>query len=572
MKKINLSILSFLICLAFQAKAQFPSADFNVNYGYLYGSEANYNTADDDFGGWVHDGNGNVYMIHANKTIDVTQSNVVITKMNISTGNIIWAKKYGSDTRGEKLVDPGSNGITVGGAGTSHIKMDSNGDLYFTCTIYNNFDRCYVAKVNPNTGAIIWQKSWKNANNELGTSSASSHALDVKGGKVFVVGTTDNKDLLLVYDASNGNHLSTSLLDPGSGADKVWAVKATNDGSTVYIAGWTSFNFQKAFIAKLTNSGSTFEWINFIHSPAASRVTDIEFDANGDIYLNIDVHGAQTYLQLVKLNPSGQKIWVRNFGKGVSNDRYNGMKVDIIDNLVYLSGRAGLNDNNTWVDTPGGDGITVVFDTAGAYVKNYYYFTGTNIAVQASDWVKGVLSYNGSLYFAGNIYPKSSNYTGNWYMAPNHADSSDVTFTFNTNQTFSTNFMGFDANLTMDVNDFTGYVKEDITNANGTTFGTTQVYLWKVTPTSTNRSNISDVKPIFSVFPNPASEKVFVLAPKNIQNFQVSILDITGKIIKSDNFDNTNNRSIDVSELTKGVYMVKLQNGDHLEVHKLIIQ
>ncbi len=52
---------------------------------------------------------------------------------------------------------------------------------------------------------VLFGKSWKNADNDLGTSEATSYAIDVQGGKVFVAGTTDNMDLLLVYDASNGD-------------------------------------------------------------------------------------------------------------------------------------------------------------------------------------------------------------------------------------------------------------------------------------------------------------------------------------------------------------------------------
>ncbi len=571
MKNLSILILACLLCTASKVKAQFPSADFNVNYGYLYGNNSPYNNADDDFGGWVHDGNGNVYMIHANRTIAINESNIVITKMRLSDGTIIWAKKYGSDARGEKLFEPGGNGITIGGAGTGYIAMDGNGDLYFTCSIYSDFYRTYVAKVNPSNGSIVWEKSWKNANNNLGSSEAIAYALDVKGGKVFVVGTADNKDLLLVYDASNGNHLATSMLDPASGGDKAYTVKATADGSTVYVGGWSSKNFQKAFIAKFSNSGSSFDWINYIHAPAASRIIDIDLDSNGNIYLNNDIHGAQTYFQLIKLNSAGNKIWVRNYGKSGSSDRYNGMDVQVIGDRVYLLGRAGLQDNSTWVDNSGGDGMVVVFDTAGTYIKNYYYFTGTNITVQASDWVKGIISYDGSWYFAGNIYPKQSNYTGNWYMAPDHHDATDVTFTFSTSETFTTNFMGFDAGLTMTVADFTGYVKEDITNANGTTFGSTQVYIWKVTPTTTERANNLEQVRSFSVFPNPANENVMVLCPKDVQQFQVNILDLTGKVVKTVDMDNTI-RSINISDLTNGVYMLQIQSANHIETHKLVIQ
>ncbi len=141
----QLAVIATLLFASTSLFAQFASADFTVNYGYLYGSEDSYISADDDFGGWVSDGAGNAYVIHANKTIDYTESNIVVTKLQLSDGSVLWSKKYGAEDRGEKLVEPGGNGITVGGASTRNIAIDGDGNIYIICSIYDGFYRPYVA-------------------------------------------------------------------------------------------------------------------------------------------------------------------------------------------------------------------------------------------------------------------------------------------------------------------------------------------------------------------------------------------------------------------------------------------
>jgi len=503
----------FTLIILFSIKAtfaQFEKADFTVNYGYLYGSSATYSDADDDFGGWVSDGAGNAYVIHANKTIDRTQSNIIISKVQLSDGAILWSKKYGSDSRGEKLVEPGANGITVGGASTRNIAIDGDGNVYFICNILDGFYRPYVAKISPKDGSIIWEKSWKNGKENYATSEAIVYSVDVQAGKVFIAGTTNNTHLLLVYDADKGKLLSVSRLDLYTKAgDKSFAVKATPDGETVYIAGWTAKNFQDGMLAKLSSSGTVLEWFDYINIPLGSRINDIDLDSKGNIYLCSDIHGTDTYLEVIKVDPDGNLVWERNFAKGNYNDKSNGTNIDVIGDHLYLTGRVGLKDDYTHVDAMYGDGIVLEYDLDGNLLKKYYYFTGTDNSVMAADWVKGVIEYNGNIYLAGSTYPYASNYTGSWFVAPDHSGvDANLSLTKETTpddfitapakgvKTIGKNItkikkptdaldnnLGTNAGLKMgNVTDFNGAVHEDITNPDATTFGATQVYFWSLTP------------------------------------------------------------------------------------------
>ncbi len=570
MKKISIIVMILLsVTYSIVAFAQAPpEAGFGIDYGHLMGGGS---YSEDDFGGWVNDGNGNVFILHANKEIEINSSDIIITKMQLSDGSVVWQKRYGNSSRGERLIEPGGNGITVGGAGTSSIAMDENGDLYFTCSIHTGFYRIYVAKVNPTDGSLMWEKSWKNTDNDLASSEAVAYAVDVAGGKVFVAGTTANTHLLLAYDAANGDLVSTTHLDlnPGSG-DKSYAVRATPDGNSVYIAGWTSKNFQDGVLAKLSNSGTQLEWYVYIDFPMASRITDLDLDASGNVYLCSDIHGGYTYLEVIKIDPDGNLVWEKTYGSG--NDRFNGTTINVIGDYFYLTGRVGLSDDYTHYDNNFGDGIFLKYDLDGNILEKYFYFTGTDNSVLAADWVKGVTEYGGKVYAAGGIYPKAFNYTGQWFVAPDHAGV-DTGFGI-TKETTPANFYtdqpGYDAGLTIgsDVYDHTSLV-EDITDANATTYGATQLYLWGFDK-SVSVSEVDGVE--MTIYPNPASEILYVTIGDNSKYAEISLVNIAGQVVANKKYNDIDIKTIDISNIETGIYLLEVKTENFSVSKKIVIK
>ncbi len=78
-----------------------------------------------------------------------------------------------------------------------------------------------------------------------------------------------------------------------------------------------------------------------------------------------------------------------------------------------------------------------------------------------------------------------------------------------------------------------------------------------------------------SFFPNPAKDKVIILT-ENIDNNKASIeiINLQGKVIKTISLTEQQSNSnilIDVSNLSKGMYLVKLFNGSTIKTNKLII-
>lgn len=87
-----------------------------------------------------------------------------------------------------------------------------------------------------------------------------------------------------------------------------------------------------------------------------------------------------------------------------------------------------------------------------------------------------------------------------------------------------------------------------------------------VTPFQTNSSVEENKNADLSVYPNPATDKIYISLT---QQSDVQIVDITGKTIIS-NIGCWENCEIDVSSLKSGVYFVKVLNGSNSQTMKFI--
>lgn len=81
-----------------------------------------------------------------------------------------------------------------------------------------------------------------------------------------------------------------------------------------------------------------------------------------------------------------------------------------------------------------------------------------------------------------------------------------------------------------------------------------------------------NAKPMFSLYPNPAKDMINIATDK-IDNSIISIIDITGKEVKSIAF-NTSNISLNISDLDAGVYFYSVRNratGKVTQTNKFIV-
>lgn len=80
-------------------------------------------------------------------------------------------------------------------------------------------------------------------------------------------------------------------------------------------------------------------------------------------------------------------------------------------------------------------------------------------------------------------------------------------------------------------------------------------------PTSVNSTG---GKNTFSLHPNPASDKIYF----NINANRYSIYDVSGKVVANENI--LNSKSIDISNLNTGIYLIELFDNNERHTHKFI--
>lgn len=74
----------------------------------------------------------------------------------------------------------------------------------------------------------------------------------------------------------------------------------------------------------------------------------------------------------------------------------------------------------------------------------------------------------------------------------------------------------------------------------------------------------------FAVYPNP-SNGIFTVELKNENNATMNVIDITGKVIKSAQLNKNDRYILDLSDYSKGIYMIKM-NGEQQYIQKIILQ
>lgn len=89
-----------------------------------------------------------------------------------------------------------------------------------------------------------------------------------------------------------------------------------------------------------------------------------------------------------------------------------------------------------------------------------------------------------------------------------------------------------------------------------------------ITVDTTNDVELNEANPVY-ISPNPADKFLKISGNQSILiYFNVSIFDILGKIVYS---GNNISEKINVQDLQNGIYFLKIQNNNHIFVHKLII-
>jgi len=108
-----------------------------------------------------------------------------------------------------------------------------------------------------------------------------------------------------------------------------------------------------------------------------------------------------------------------------------------------------------------------------------------------------------------------------------------------------------------------GEVEDYLVNIGNTAFGAMAI-------ANSNSQKLGfETNNTYTLYPNPANELVNVRLPEDNENISVKVLNATGAQLKSiEDFDGR----LDVSELPAGLYTLIFNDGNKIEIRKLVVQ
>ena len=477
-----------------------------------------------------------------------------------ASGNFIWARSFGgsSDDIGRSItVDASGNVYTTGyfqgtadfdpGTGTANITSAGNEDIF-------------IQKLDA-SGNFLWAKSFGGSLADYGLSIAVDAA-----GNVY----------------TTGYFQGTADFDPGAGT-----------------ANHSSAGNEDIFVQKLDTSGD-FVWARSFGDSNSDRGNSICVDASSNVYTtggfdgtvdfdpgagttNLTSEGSlDVYVQ--KLNSTGNFVWTKSFG-GSLNDQGFSITVDDSGNVHTTGSFEGTVDfdpgagSATRTSTGSLDAFVQKLNASGTYDWAISFGAsssdqGYSITVDASGNVFTTGSFLGTVDFdpgsgtanltsAGpwDIFIQKLNASGNFVWAKSFGDSSiDGGYSITTDASGNIFTTGHFAG-TVDFNPGVG-------TANLTSAGNYDIFIQKL---SQGVNGIVDiVKGInINTFPNPSSGLVQLSFEEALNNVEIVLTNMQGKVVYTMNLNAATNELINIDG-SAGIYFLCVKAPQGQTVVKLV--
>lgn len=511
--------------------------------------------------------------------------------VSAQTTNWLWAKSAGSNSYEY------ARSVTTDFAGNSYIVGDFSATVVFDQTnTYSSLggSDIYIIKYSP-SGNILWV----NRAGGVGSEFAQSVSTDQQGN-VYVTGYYqsnpanfgsidlpnaggNSNDIFIVKYDPNGNVLWAKGIG-GTGNDRGYAIKVDSAG---YF--WATGYFVSSSVAfdshTLTNSGNTdiflvkgdptgdFLWAKSASGGGFDYSTSLTIDRyqcayiTGDFNSNALAFGSTILNQLgnhsffaAKYDTNGQLRWAKGIN-GTSDCYGKAITVDSRSNCT-VGGRFNSNISfagQNYTSAGNLDAFWVKFDSAGSPVSSYV-LGGT-----LEEGIYGLATdKHDNLYLTG--YFKSQSLAASTGTLTNAgtstADMFIMEFSPSGNLKWAKTAGGTadDIAYSIEVDTLrnfyiTGYFSSPTLTFGTTTLmemGTTDLFIAKSDNNSPTSISSEHILSRLNIFPNPASDKITVIASDNIQ---VEILSIEGKLMQS-TYITENTSSIDISKLLPGIYFL----------------
>jgi len=482
---------------------------------------------------------------------------IFISKLD-SLGNFVWAKQLGgtSDDRGFSIAVDASGNVFTTGYFRDTVDFDP-GPGTFNLTSAGNWD-IFISKLNA-LGNFVWAKQLGGTSGDL----ANSIAVDASGN---------------VY--TTGSFQGTVDFDPGPGT---FNLTSAGGGDT--------------FISKLDSSGN-FVWAKQLGGTSLNSGNSIAIDTSGNVFTTghfrgtVDFDpGAGTFnltssgesdIFISKIDASGNFVWAKQMG-GTSFDEPYSIAVDALGNVYttgYFRGTVDFDPGpgtfnlssagsaDIFISKLDASGDFLWAKQLGGTLNNYAY----SIAADASGNVYTTGHFQGTVDFdpglgtfnltsAGNddIFIFKLDATGNFVWAKQlggteSALGCSIAVDASGNVYTTGQFLG-----TVDFDPETGLF-------NLTSAGQADIYVHKLSqPNAGLGENFPEQT--MSIYPNPNDGR-FIIELHEESN--ITVINSLGATVHRA-FYAAGSHSLDLSYLPSGVYLIKSESKDNVNVLRVII-
>ena len=180
--------------------------------------------------------------------------------------------------------------------------------------------------------------------------------------------------------------------------------------------------------------------------------------------------------------------------------------------------------------------------------------TGTTAPLVAINHNTGACSITGGYVYRGTSYP---NLVGKYLFSDYCLGKIGITTSTGAttfSNTFSGNFVSFGEDITGELY---------ISDIGGT--------IYKIIDTSL--SNESFEKNLFTIYPNPAKNILFIDKSELNYPTKMEIYDVNGKLVLQQETEKINQNKIDIGKLSKGLYFVTIKNdSNEISQYKLVVE
>ena len=255
-------------------------------------------------------------------------------------GSRLWVSRYQGPAQGSDEARK----IVVSPDGTKLFVAGSSDTPHGAADIA-------TAAYDPSTGATLWVKLWDGPGHYV--DSAQDVAVSNDGSKVFVTGYTFTESntgidyATVAYDSSTGTQLWVALYD-GSGAnatDSATAIASSADGGMVFVTGYSNgggSGNDYATVAYDADSGAQV-WVTRYTSPGSNQDIPTAVAATMDgatLFVTGAAagSGASDYVTVAYDAVTGVELWVQDYDGGVGINGANGLVTGLGGAAVFVTG------------------------------------------------------------------------------------------------------------------------------------------------------------------------------------------------------------------------------------------